>query len=873
MVFTFIVEYLTNFGENIDFVLIKDDEISVFPMNYEANGQWQITLNIDDANSSYYYQLSKNGISNKEWGLRQLPKTIKNKNIFVFDQWQKANFPENYLSSNLFKKQKSLTKIKQPTVFSHKITIHAPLFNDGQSICILGNVSELGAWQYEHPVMMTEVENGLFEANINLKNVTQNIEYKFGVYEKNTKKIAFLESGNNRILFNNSDEDVVFVKNDVCFKYHNHQLPKIKGVAIPVFSLKTKNSLGIGEFLDLKILADWASKTGLNLIQILPINDTIANKKWTDSYPYAAISVYALNPVYINIQSLPYDFDKQDIKKILTAQKTFNQSDLIDLEKVLSFKFEMLKNIFDSNKINLLKDKNFLNFIKENDSWLKPYSAFCALRDEFHTVDFSLWKNFKTYDEKKVNEFFNIKSKYHDAVHFHAFIQYHLDIQLQESINYLHELNIKVKGDLPIGIYKHSVEAWKEPELFGMDFQAGAPPDDFAVLGQNWEFPTYNWEKMKADNYTWWKNRFKALEKYFDAMRIDHILGFFRIWRMDINHTQGIMGYFYPAVPVTKTEFENRGIPFYEDAFCEPFITKDILNDVFGHEALDVYQNYFDENYGKITFKEIYNSQRKIENQLNGKIENHIKDKLLYLASNVLFLKEQHNNETVYHPRFNLKNTHTYRYLSQPIQNKIDALYLDYFFNRQEGLWHASALEKLPVLLQSTKMLICGEDLGFVPKCVPSVMDELAILSLQVQRMPNTDIPYHNPSHAPYLSVVTPATHDTSTIRQWWEEDHDFTKKYFYEQLNGQGICPLEISREIMYEILNQHISSPAMFSVIPMQELMFLNQTTTRSNKLEERINIPAIFPHYWRYRMHINVEELIENDKLNKTIQNLTK
>jgi 4-alpha-glucanotransferase len=873
MKLTFIVEYFTNYGENLEIVLSNDDAFEVLPMHYEANGKWQISVDNQSKFNNYYYQLASGGVAKKEWGTRIFPIAIKEKNLIIFDEWHKANFPENYLGSNLFKKHRKLNKTKQMAVFTHQLSIHAPLFEDHQTLCVIGNVPALGGWQFDQAVVMSELENGVFEVNLNIKDTSKNIEYKYGVYDLVNKKVAFLEVGNNRLLIANESTDQVFVKHDVYFKYQDFQLPKIKGIAVPVFSLNSKNGLGIGEFTDLKNLGDWAAAIGLNLIQVLPINDTLANLKWTDSYPYAAISVYALNPVYINIQSLPYALDKKIAKQIIDAQKAMNNNDFIDLEQVIETKFSLLRAIFDLHQATLLADKKFLNFIETNESWLKPYAAFCALRDENKTVDFSQWKTLKSYDEKKVNAFFEAKSKYYNAVHFYAFIQYHLDQQLVESIDYLHSLNIKVKGDLPIGIYRHSVEAWKEPELFGMDFQAGAPPDDFAVLGQNWEFPTYNWERMKADDYKWWKNRFKALEKYFDAMRIDHILGFFRIWRMDAKHTQGIMGYFYPAVPVTRAEFDSRGIPFYEEAFCEPFITRDIINEVFGYDALDAYNTYFDESYGKITFKEAYNSQRKIEHALNGKVENHIKDKLLYLASNVLFLKEERDGTTVYHPRFNLRNTHTYRYLSQPIQHKIDALYVDYLFKRQESLWHASAMEKLPVLLQSTDMLICGEDLGFVPKCVPSVMDELAILSLQVQRMPNTDIAYHNPYNAPYLSVVTPATHDTSTIRQWWEEDHEFTKKYYYNQLGGQGLCPYSIEPQIMYDIIKQHMDSPAMFSVIPLQEWLFLNPQTTRENKDDERINVPAIFPHYWRYRMQVKLEDLLSNQALNETIRSLTK
>jgi 4-alpha-glucanotransferase len=871
MILNFNIDYFTKYGENIEIVLSNENTFEVLLMNYKTNGKWQLNYDNKANYKNYYYQVASTGAAKKEWGVRSLPNFKKAKTIFIFDQWNKANFPENYLSSNLFKTNHKL-KIKENTAtFTHQLRVKAPLFNNNYTLCILGNISELGNWQYDNAIIMNEVENDIYEVNLNLQKNSNIIEYKYGVYDIENNKVIFLEAGNNRSVLSNNLKDTVFVQNDVYFKYHTHQLPKMKGVAVPVFSLNSENGIGIGEFLDIKKLGDWASNVGLNLIQVLPINDTLANLKWTDSYPYAAISVYALNPIYINIQSLPYSFDKKTTKQIIEAQKTLNNNENIDLEKVIEIKFSLLRTIFETEKTKILKDKTFLNFINENEAWLKPYAAFCSLRDENKTINFSKWKTLKTYDEKKVNAFFESNSKYYEAVNFYAFIQYHLDQQLSESIDYIHSLNIKIKGDLPIGIYRHSLEAWKEPELFGLDFQAGAPPDDFAVLGQNWEFPTYNWERMQADNYTWWKNRFKALEKYFDAMRIDHILGFFRIWRIEDKHTQGIMGYFYPAVPINRAEFESREIPFYEENFCEPFITKDIINLVFEKDALEVYNNYFDEYNGKITFKEQYNTQRKIENELNEKVENKLKDKLLFLASNVLFLKEKRNNETVYHPRFNLKNTYTYQFLPQSIQNKIDTLYVDYFFNRQETLWQESAMEKLPILLQSTKMLICGEDLGFVPKCVPNVMDELAILSLQVQRMPNSDIAYHTPFNAPYLSVVTPATHDTSTIRQWWEEDHEFTKKYYYNQLGGKGICPFNIEPQIMYDIINQHIKSPAMFSVIPLQEFLFLNPETTRDNKDDERINIPAIFPHYWRYRMQVKLEDLLNNQTLNETIKSL--
>lgn len=865
----FIIEYFTQYGEDLEVVFHLKGSQQVFSMEYANEGRWIKELAPPNKATHYHYQKRGKGEVEKEWGLREMPILPKGKDAFVYDHWKKANFPENYLSTALFKTERMLEKPQSVKQFTHFFNIKAPIRDADQVLCVIGNAPELGGWEYEKAIPMQETSEGVFEARLDLSKQFYQIEYKYGVYSLKENKALYLESGDNRRISPNTDISKVVVANDVCYRYLHHQMPKVKGVAVPVFSLRSQSSMGIGEFSDLRLMGDWAHKAGLGLIQILPINDTIANKSWTDSYPYAAISVYALNPVYISVANLPYPKDKVLEAKIELYTKELNVLPELDLERVMAAKFELLQLIFDQNVDKILKDKGYTAFLEENASWVKPYSVFCVMRDEHKTADFSKWKVLSKYDVASADKCFSSKDKFFKKAHFYAFIQYHLDEQLRTSIAHLHSLGVKVKGDLPIGIYRHSVEAWKEPELFGMDFQAGAPPDDFAVAGQNWEFPTYHWEKMKEDGYAWWKNRFAALEKYFDAMRIDHILGFFRIWRMAKEHTQGIMGYFYPAIPVARAEFDRLGIPFSEEDFCKPYITESSLKAVFGEETDSVASTYFEKLGDRLFFKTKYNTQRKIEEAFSAKSDQSAKVKLINLAAQVLFLTEERGGETVYHPRFNISHTLPYKALPPHIQRKLDELYFDYFFRRQESLWKDSAMEKLPMLMQSTKMLICGEDLGFVPKCVPDVMDELAILSLQVQRMPNSDIPFHDPAKAPYLSVVTPATHDTSTVRQWWEEDHELTKRYYYQQIRGMGYCPLHIDIPCMYAIIKQHLDAPSMLSVIPLQEWLFLTPETTHPNAEMERINIPAIFPHYWKYRMQMTLEELVGNEKLTEVVR----
>lgn len=401
-----------------------------------------------------------------------------------------------------------------------------------------------------------------------------------------------------------------------------------------------------------------------------------------------------------------------------------------------------------------------------------------------------------------------------------------------------------------------------------MDFQAGAPPDQFTELGQNWEFPTYNWEAMKEDDYRWWKNRFKALEQYFDAMRIDHILGFFRIWRMPVSAVQGILGYFYPAVPIVADEFKAWQIPFNFDRYCKPFINNEILWGYFGKESEKALEFIDPNEDGTYSFKEEYDTQRKLVDFFKKNPRGPLEEKLVSLCANVLFLTEERKGKTVYHPRFNVYNTESYKYLPEWEQKSIYDLYHDYFFRRQDHLWYEKAMEKLPVILNATKMLICGEDLGMVPACVPVVMDELAIIALKVQRMPAENIPFYDPRNASYMNVVTASSHDSSTLRQWWKEDPALTQRYFNQQLIQYGKAPEDLTPYLAEIIMKQHLYNESMLAIFPIQEFLATDADLSNQNVDNERINNPAVFPHYWRYRMHIQLEDLKEKHSFNKKI-----
>ncbi|MFY1045075.1 4-alpha-glucanotransferase [Chryseobacterium sp. GP-SGM7] len=869
----FNIEYHTKPGEKLELIIDEKDSASRNHMMFHTeNGLWKCEVDFFSKSIEYKYQLKdeKGNVLRDEFVQHQLSFPHNYKEFLIFDEWNSKNFPENYLNNKILKNKLNQFSPQKTSVLkkhTHLFRIEAPVYNPDWEIILIGNVASLGNWSYENSVHLSQTDFGIWEASVEIQEIHL-IQYKYAVFDKKHQKIIDVESGENRSAHPNHQKDVLQIVADHYFRFKSYQMYHDAGVAVPVFSLRTENGFGVGEFSDLKKLADWANETSLGIIQILPINDTTANYSWTDSYPYAAVSVYALHPQYISIDNLNFKLPKDLVLEYEAEKNESNSLELVDYEKMISAKWKYLKAIFTTEKDKIYKDRSFKKFLKDNEEWLLPYSAFCVLRDKYKTPNFNNWKTHKKYIAGKITPFFSPKSKDYDASMLHAWVQFQLDKQLKDAVEYIHSLGISLKGDLPIGIYRYSVEAWTEPELFGMDFQAGAPPDQFTEIGQNWEFPTYNWEAMKNDNYRWWKNRFKALEKYFDAMRIDHILGFFRIWRMPISATQGILGYFYPAVPVVLDEFRARHIPFDFKRYCTPFINDEILWKYFGEENFKALEFITKNSDGKYQFKEEFNTQRKLSDYFKDKKENDLAEKLISLCANVLFLTEEKNGETVYHPRFNIFKTESYQYLSDWEKRAIYELYQDYFYKRQDYLWKEKAMEKLPVILNATDMMICGEDLGLVPDCVPEVIDELAIIALKVQRMPPGNLPFYNPKKAEYLNVVTASSHDSSTLRQWWKENQALTQTYFNQQLNQHGKAPEDLSPDLAEIIMKQHLYNDAMLAIFPIQEFFALDENLLNPEIDNERINNPAVFPHYWRYRMHLNLENLMENSEFNQKI-----
>ncbi|MEL7122131.1 MAG: 4-alpha-glucanotransferase [Bacteroidota bacterium] len=541
-------------------------------------------------------------------------------------------------------------------------------------------------------------------------------------------------------------------------------------------------------------------------------------------------------------------------------------------------KWKLIKEIFSKKAKEILADENLQQFIGAESEWLVPYAVFCYLRDKNQTADFSQWKDHNVYHQEEINQLIDPDSESYLEIAIHYFVQYHLHIQLVEAVEYSHSKGIALKGDIPIGIYRHSADAWYDPELYFMDMQAGAPPDDFSRKGQNWGFPTYNWDRMAEDGYDWWKKRFSQLSNYFDSFRIDHILGFFRIWQVPMNSVEALMGVFEPSLPININEFSRWNISFDYDRFCKPFINDEVLYRLFRDQTESVKLSFLQQDQeGNWSFKPEFDTQRKLETHFEKSAplseENaELLDKLYELISNVLFLEIEGSNRTAFHPRCIFQYTLSYQLLPSYLKERLMSLYNHFYYERHEEFWKGKGMEKLPAMKLATNMLICGEDLGMVPQSVPEVMEDLGILSLEVQRMPK--IPgqtFSHPKDSPYLSVVTPSSHDTSTIRGWWEEDRNRTQEFYNSMLGAFGEAPQECTPDIVSAIVNQHLYSPAMWAIFPIQDFLGMDANLRNPDVQIERINIPAIIPHYWNYRMHIDMDKLIEEDDFNERLKAL--
>ncbi|MGM9697422.1 MAG: 4-alpha-glucanotransferase [Prevotella sp.] len=902
MTLLFNLSYHTVYGEEILLNIMSGDNASTveqFKMSTQDGVSWSCSVNslAKPGNVvNYFYSVAKNGVEvRREWLVephRLILTSVKGINYIVNDNW--IDIPEDsYLYSSAVTECVAARKKATPKSVDYsktlKLKVRAPQLRGNERLAILGEIAELGQWEALKAYPMVEQQPNEWVADIDATNInTDAFDLKFVVLDEVKDYTPLWENNNNRRI------EMPKMKNGdvVCFEMGVALFSiypwKAAGSVIPVFSLRSEGSFGVGDFGDLKLMVDWVAKTGQRVLQILPINDTNITHTWTDSYPYNSISIYALHPQYADLRQLPELKDKARREHYAALQKELNALPQIDYERMFAAKMEYLKEIFAQEETTLSKKAAFKTFFTSNKEWLVPYAAFCYYRDLYGTATFSEWPDHHSLPEKEREAMAKPGTALYKKVAFWYFVQYVLDTQMRAAHDHARKNRVILKGDIPIGISRDGVEAWVEPRYFNLNGQAGAPPDAFSVNGQNWGFPTYDWDEMISDGCSWWVRRFTKMSQYFDAYRIDHVLGFFRIWEIPINAVHGLLGQFAPSLGLTRDEIEGYGLRFNEDRYTRPFITDWTLDRMFGEQAGMIKEKFLDrlddERYQmkpefdtqrkvEAWYKEMKNEECRMKNEHSSFNLENLRDSLYALISNVLFVRDRKDAKK-FHPRIGVQLDFIYESLHDSDKYLFNRLYNDYFYRRNNQFWYYEAMKKLPRLTEATRMLVCAEDLGMVPDCVPWVMNQLRILSLEIQSMPKDDkVRFGHLSRNPYRSVCTISTHDMSTLRQWWDEDYERTQAYFNTMLHRGGAAPHPLSGWLAKEIVMRHLTSPSMLCLLSLQDWLSMDEKLRLPDADAERINIPANPRHYWRYRMHMTIEQLMAADDFNENVKVLVK
>ena len=884
MILYFHIEYRTAFGEEVTLNIIENGEVCTHRMTTVNGVEWccELTQRTVCRRLTYYYKVTvDNATERSEW------QTVKHVLDFtctaateyhVHDRWN--DMPDDsYLYSSAFTdciNHQELQPMK-PTSYDRtlRLIVRAPQLRDGECLAVLGDLKALGEWCPDKALPMTLHNYCEWAVDIDASQFHgEHIELKFVVTNASGHMMMW-ECGYNRCLTlpdMKKGETVVYGLGQAFFEIWNRRLA---GTLVPVFSLRTRESAGVGDFGDLKMMIDLMANTGQRVLQLLPINDTTITHTWTDSYPYSCISIFAIHPQYADLRSLP-ELDDEEARKEAEAEcRRLNALPQIDYEKVNAFKLEYLRKVFQQEGKKIMKSAQFKAFFQVTQNWLVPYAQYSWLRDKYGTADFTQWKDHNTWTEDDRAMLSDSRTKEYQEVAFYYFVQYILSSQMKEAHEYAKQKGVILKGDIPIGVNRYGCDVWMEPKYFNLNGQAGAPPDDFSVNGQNWGFPTYNWDEMLKDGCQWWVRRFQNMSQFFDAYRIDHVLGFFRIWEIPIDSVHGLTGQFVPSQAMSRDEIMQYGLNFQEERFTQPFITDWVLDRVFHERADEVRREYLERIDGeRYRMKPDVDTQRKIEARFAGVTRQEdlwLRDGLYSLVSDVLFVRDR-NRADMFHPRISAQLGFIYESLYDNDKQAFNRLYNDYYYRRNNQFWYREAMKKLPKLVQATRMLVCAEDLGMVPDCVPWVMNELKILSLELQSMPKSvTTRFGHLSQNPYRSVCTISSHDMPTLRQWWDEDYERTQDYYNSMLHREGPAPHPLPGWLAKDIIARHLDSPSMLCILSVQDWLAMDERLRLPDADAERINIPANPKHYWRYRMHLNIEDLIADGKFIDDISTL--
>lgn len=637
------------------------------------------------------------------------------------------------------------------------------------------------------------------------------------------------------------------------------------GLFVPVSALRTKRSCGIGEFLDIIDLAQLCKKANISLIQILPVNDT----GW-DSSPYNLVSAFALNPCYIALERLPaaHAF----LPRIRALRKKYDTHQRIAYQEVLTEKLKIARSIFEAQasvfEESLKNPESDEAQWLDDNGWIASYAVFKNIKEQNFQSAWYTWTNLRTPTKEELKiawECPPLKKNYN----FYIWLQYQLHCQLLEAVNACQKLGIMLKGDIPILLNRDSCDVWANHALFRIDITAGSPPDAENDKGQNWGFPCYFWQNHKEDGYRWWKERLRKIDQYFNAFRIDHVLGFFRIWAIPCGESTARLGTTVPYTTVSQVELKKLG---FDDGrihwMSEPHMSTQSIMNVNDNDYLNSHgelQKVADRIHEEELW--VFKSEIKCEADLANRGLKPACEKLLrekWFDRMLIKLRQKTHGEELYTIAWDFKNTSAWHSLSDAEKHKFLELQKSQY-KKSEEIWKKQGEEILRQLCSSVSMQAFAEDLGAVPPCVPEVLEKLNIFSLKLIRWErNWESPEKNftpLSQYKAFSLTTPSTHDSSTLETWWNNELNHHERL--DLLKALDISRTKIADESLTEdnaaiILKAIVKSPSKLVVFQIQDLL-----TLIADKLElegdQRINTPGtVNDRNWTYRLPCGIETL---------------
>jgi 4-alpha-glucanotransferase len=654
------------------------------------------------------------------------------------------------------------------------------------------------------------------------------------------------------------------------------------GVVVPVGALRGKNGIGVGEFADLEKFALLCKKMRVGLIQLLPVNDT-----GFESSPYSSLTAFGLHPLYLKIDNLE-EFQTADrsIKKMIKLLRDKHESaHRFSHYQILKDKLEICRALYAENKeaiINKASGGSLSKWI-ENNPWVKEYAVYSRLKEINGLKSWKDWHECRNVSADDIENLWNNKELLEEHL-FWVWLQEALDVQFTKAAKTIADLGIVLEGDLPILMNEDSCDVWAHPEIFNQELSAGAPPDMYSPDGQNWGFPIYNWEAQEKDNYSWWRKRLTAAEKYYQAYRIDHVLGFFRIWASSRRDHSAALGRFVQYIQVGSRDFKKLG---YDKGrirwITQPHIpTGELWNALKSNwgtlfndnEIAAAARKIFSKALIQVNQEELWLFKKTIngENDID-KLELHPAiQKYLYHAWHDRIFFEYEKGK--YSPIWNYRNSKAYKSFSEDEKKALDEL-LEKRGKKSEHIWEAQGRKLLSILAESSSMLPCAEDLGAVPSCVPRVLAKLKIMGLRVVRW-NRDWnkegqPYIPFEQYPQLSVCTAAVHDSSTIREWWDKEADQNQ---FANFIGVPSLPKVYNPGTAKTILSRIATARSLFRVFQIQDLLHLSNRWYAADSASERINVPGTSNDFnWTYRLPATIEEIAKDKELLHTITELSR